>query len=379
MIKSEEFLTALQKNNIEFFTGVPDSLLKELCACIDDTFSSDQHVINANEGGAIALAMGYHLATGKTPLVYLQNSGLGNTINPLLSLADKAVYSIPMLLIIGWRGEPGVHDEPQHIKQGAVQNDLLTAMDIPFEIIDAIDSDTYTAKITQLLAIASQESKPVALIVRKGTFSPYTTKNSNTNLENKLPLQREAVLEIILNTIEKDAIVVSTTGKTSREIYEIRKRLHQGNEKDFLTVGGMGHCSQIALGIALQIQNRPVYCIDGDGASIMHLGASAIIGNNAPGNFKHILLNNGAHESVGGQQTVGFDIDFKAIAKACNYKSANTANDTNSLLEKLNTLKETDGPSLLEIQIACGSRSDLGRPTTSTLENKEMFMNWIHP
>jgi phosphonopyruvate decarboxylase len=375
MIDPKAFLSSVKSLEVNFFTGVPDSLLKEFCACIEDLETESNHIINVNEGGAVSLAIGYNLATNKIPLVYLQNSGLGNTINPLLSLADEKVYSIPMLLVIGWRGEPGVKDEPQHIKQGAVQNELLKAMNIDYEIIDNTDTISYVSKLDKLVNLAKEKSRPVALVVKKGAFKKYQSENKPQ--VSQYTLNRENVLKTILSRLEDNAIIVSTTGKTSREIFEIRKELNQSNEKDFLTVGGMGHCSQIALGIAIQKKDRPVYCFDGDGASLMHLGANAIIGTNAPQNFKHILLNNGAHESVGGQPTVGFIIDFQSIAKACRYKASWSADTISELDAKFNTFQKSIGPCLLEIKLISSSRSDLGRPTKSPLDNKKAFMNWI--
>lgn len=375
MINPKSFLQNIKSLGVKFFTGVPDSLLKEFCACIENEEKKENRIINVNEGGAISLAMGYHLATGEIPLVYLQNSGLGNTINPLLSLADENVYSIPMLLIIGWRGEPGVKDEPQHIKQGAVQNDLLKAMEIHFDIIDKNDGETYHKKVEKLISQAKIHSRPVALIVKKGTFEKYDGLTENTN--SKYKLERENTLKKLLPKLEKNAIIVSTTGKTSREIFEIRITNGDSNEKDFLTVGGMGHCSQIALGIALQKKDRPVYCFDGDGAFLMHMGANALIGTNAPDNYKHILLNNGAHESVGGQPTIGFDINFNEVVKACGYKNSWSAENESELMSNFDKLQQSVGPCILEIKLKVGSRKDLGRPTKTPIQNKEAFMNWL--
>lgn len=376
MIDPKSFLKYIKSLGINFFTGVPDSLLKELCACIENEESEKSHIINVNEGGAISLGMGYHLATGNIPAIYLQNSGLGNTINPLLSLADENVYSIPLLLIVGWRGEPGVKDEPQHIKQGAVQNDLLKAMTIHYDVIDENDSESYRGKIEDLIVQAKKYSRPVALVVKKGTFKKYNEVLKKVNSNYKL--ERESALSKLLPKLEKNAIIVSTTGKTSREIFELRKACGDSNEKDFLTVGGMGHCSQIALGISLQKKDRPVYCFDGDGAFLMHMGANALIGINAPSNFKHIILNNGAHESVGGQPTIGFEIDFKAIVKACGYKNGWSAENESELISNFDKFQKSEGPSILEIKLKVGSRKNLGRPTNTPIQNKQAFMNWLN-
>lgn len=370
MIATDQFYQSLISNGVEFFTGVPDSLLKDICAYITDNTSKECHIIAANEGGAIALATGHHLATGKTPLVYMQNSGLGNAINPLLSLADSTVYSIPMLLMIGWRGEPGVKDEPQHIKQGEATLDLLDAMQIPYAVLpDNIEAAKDV--LQEALIYTKKNSAPYALIVKKGSFVPYTLKSST---DAPHTLTREEAIETVVQNLDKNDIVVSTTGKASRELFEIRKKLNHTHENDFLTVGSMGHASQIALGIAIEKPNRDVYCFDGDGAILMHTGSMSIIGDLAPKNFKHIIFNNGVHDSVGGQPTVGFSTDFCSIAKAFNYKHTYQVRSSIELESCLTEFKETEGPVLLEILVKKGARKDLGRPTISPLENKVGLM-----
>ena len=288
-----QFYNILSDKGIDFFTGVPDSLLKQFSLCIDDNVTVDRHVIAANEGNAIALASGYHLGTGKIPLVYMQNSGLGNAVNPLLSLCDSDVYSIPVVMVVGWRGEPGVKDEPQHVKQGKVQTDLIKAMDIPFSIISKDEQDI-RSKISKGIEIATSEKRPFVFVIRKGTFSKYCVES--TSEEEKM-ITREKALKIMLSQYPEDVIIVSTTGKTSREIFEIRERNGEPHYKDFLTVGSMGHCSSIALGIAISNPERKVICIDGDGALIMHMGSLSTIGKLKPINFYHILMNNQVHES----------------------------------------------------------------------------------
>ena len=373
MIPDKAFLEILQDLGIEFFTGVPDSLLKHVCACIYDHVEDDQQVITANEGAAVALAAGYHLATGKIPLVYMQNSGLGNSINPLLSLADPEVYSIPMLLLIGWRGEPGVHDEPQHIKQGRVQNGLLDTMGIPFEIIGP-DSHNYAEVARNLIQKAELEKRPVALVIRQGTFEPYS---QNEDEQGNHTLTRKEALEILVHSLDDQDIVVSTTGMLSREIFEIRAASQMGHHRDFLTVGSMGHCSQIALGIALKNRSRNTYCFDGDGSILMHMGSLAITGIYAPQNFRHVVINNGAHDSVGGQPTVGFAIDISAIATACGYRESRRTDDRTGLIESLDWLRNTAGPVLLEVRVQKGAQKDLGRPTRKPVENKMDFMKYV--
>ena len=313
MVDTVNFYNYLIKENLDFFTGVPDSLLKELCSCIKDKSDRKHNVIAANEGNAIGLATGYYLSTGKLGVVYMQNSGEGNAVNPLLSLADPKVYSIPMLLIIGWRGEPGVHDEPQHVKQGEVTLKLLEAMDIEYRIL----SDDFENDLKNLISLAKKDNKPVALVIRKGTFSKYSPINEEKVVMGEL--LREEALDVILKEIGDD-MVVSTTGKESREIFELREKHHQGHEHDFLTVGSMGHTSSIALGVSIGTK-RNVWCLDGDGSFIMHMGGLAIAGQNAGDNFKYIINNNAAHESVGGQPTVSDKIDIKAILKACGFSS----------------------------------------------------------
>lgn len=373
MINCESFLTKLNDLGVRFYTGVPDSLLKDIGAYIADYTDSGQHIIAANEGAAVGLATGYHLATGEVPMVYLQNSGLGNTINPLLSLADQEVYSVPMLLMIGWRGEPGKKDEPQHVKQGRVQNALLDALEIPYQVIDHNDAKTIDHLLQDLITYAKQENRPVALVVRANTFAPYKLQH---DIQTAFPYNREQALEIILQQLPEEAIVVSTTGKTSREVFEIRKKNHQSGATDFLTVGAMGHACQIALGIALH-SDRPVYCLDGDGAVLMHMGSLAIVGLSNANNLHHIVLNNGAHDSVGGQPTAGFDVDFKTIALGCGYKKAYSISAAKDIEAHIRLLDTQVGTTFTEIKVNKGARKDLGRPTSSPLENKQKLMQLL--
>lgn len=371
MINCKNFYDLLIKKEIDFFTGVPDSSLKDFCAYITD--NSENHIITANEGGAIALAAGYHLATGKIGLIYMQNAGQGNATNPLVSLADPDVYNIPMLLVIGWRGEPEKKDEPQHVKQGKITLSLLDTLGIPYGILPDSIEDAEKSLETAFDSIKTRNA-PYALVVKKGIFEPYDLQNK---IKTSYELSREDAIKLIVDQLDSRDIIISTTGKTSRELFEYRKKLGHDHSRDFLTVGSMGHSSQIALGIALSKPDRQVYCFDGDGAVIMHMGSLAIIGSQSPKNFRHIIFNNGAHDSVGGQPTVGFDIDFVGIAKACGYKLALRAETKDGIKEKMNLLKSNDGPGLLEIRINKGARSDLGRPTTTPKENKEAFMMFL--
>lgn len=370
MVSVDKFYDTLRDCGVSMFTGVPDSLLKNMCAYITDYSDSDHNIIAANEGAAVGIAAGYYLATGEVPVVYMQNSGIGNAVNPLMSLADEKVYSMPILLVIGWRGEPGVHDEPQHVKQGEVTLPLLEAMQIPYIVLP--DEDTTALQALQsIVADCHRLSKPHAVVIRKNTFGKYKLQKEAVN---DYPLSREEALFRLVESIEEDSVVVSTTGKLSRELFELRETRREGHDRDFLTVGSMGHSSSISLGIALEKPERRVYCFDGDGAFIMHMGAISNIGALAPKNLVHVVFNNGAHESVGGQPTIGFGIDICAIARACGYKEAMTVTTTdefNALSEKLHTL---EGPVLVELRVRINSRDNLGRPTTTPIENKKAFM-----
>lgn len=369
MIEPKQFIECLRAGGVDFFAGVPDSLLKNLCAYITDNVSRENNIIAANEGGAVALAAGYHLATGKTGCVYMQNSGEGNAVNPLLSLMDADVYQMPLLLVIGWRGEPGVHDEPQHVKQGKVTLSLLDAMGIPYSVLD----ENWEGQVDEALRVISETNGIYALIVRKGTFEEYKLQNQ---VALDWQLGREEAIKIVVDKLKDDDIVVSTTGMISRELFEYREAKHQGHAHDFLTVGSMGHASQIALGIALQKPERRVVVFDGDGALLMHMGGMAIIGDYAPKNLVHIVFNNGAHDSVGGQPTVGQKIDVEAIAKAVGYADVISVDSQMSLMAAMNHVNcaVIDGVSLINVNVRKGNRKDLGRPTTTPQENKNALM-----
>lgn len=373
MIRPQFFYELLKENGTGFFTGVPDSLLKSFCAYITDNVERKNHIIAANEGCAVGLAAGYYFATGRVPLVYMQNSGLGNTVNPLLSLADKQVYSVPILLVIGWRGEPGVHDEPQHIKQGRVTCSLLDAMEIPYCIL----SDKETEAKVQLEKAYSHikaSSSPYAIVVRKGIFDSYKLK---TNETVPAEMSREEAIEKIILNAPSNACFVSTTGMASRELYELRDKHGQGHAKDFLTVGSMGHASQIALSIALSKPARKIFCIDGDGAAIMHLGGLTTIGTQKPKNMVHIVLNHGAHDSVGGQPTVGRKINLCAVAQACGYDKVVSVKTIEELETQLEYLSSAEGSFLIEVLVSKGARADLGRPKSSPIENKRAFIEFL--
>ena len=372
MITPKFFIEKLQAEGVDFYTGVPDSLLKNICAYITDHFDDRHNIIAANEGGAVALAAGYHLATGKVGCVYMQNSGEGNAVNPLASLTDKEVYHIPLLLLIGWRGRPGVHDEPQHVKQGKITTGLLNVMGINYEVLSK-EEEQAAKQIDKAMHSIRKTGCAYALVVEKDTFDSYTLQNT---AREEYEMSREEAIQTVAASIPSDAIIVSTTGMISRELFEYRTAMGQGHERDFLTVGSMGHASMIALGIALQHPKRKVYCFDGDGASIMHMGNMAIVGSRHPDNYVHVVFNNGAHDSVGGQPTVGHTIDLVEIAYAMHYEHAVCVWTPSQLKEALEDM-QSDGLQLIEVRVKRGNRKDLGRPTTTPIQNKEALMAFL--
>ncbi len=367
----QNFTKILEENlKIGFYTGVPDSLLKALCDYLINTYDvSDKHMIAANEGNAVALASGYHLATNKTACVYLQNSGIGNIVNPVASLTSGDVYGIGCVYVIGWRGEPNVHDEPQHVFQGKKTLELIEALDIEYTIIDEKYSEDDLKEVAIRYSELINSGKSVAFVIKKGGLT-YDEKVSYSN-DNKV--KREEIIEKIIEKYGDD-IFVSTTGKTSRELFEIREKLNQSHSKDFLTVGSMGHSSSIALGIALNKPNKRVWCIDGDGAVLMHMGSMAVAGTQNVSNLVHVLINNASHESVGGQPTVSDKIDFVNIAKACGYAYAKCAESLDELEKILCEIKNINQTVFIEVRSAIGSRKDLGRPTSTPAQNKIAFM-----
>lgn len=355
----------------EFYAGVPDSLLRPLCDYLMDAFGTDprRHMIAANEGNAAALAAGYHLATGKVPVVYLQNSGEGNLVNPAASLLHRQVYGIPVIFVVGWRGEPGVRDEPQHVFQGEVTLKLLEDLGIPAFVIGPETGDEEVREAMAGFRPLLAEGGDAAFVIRKGGL----TYGKKRTYRNGYGLRREEAIRQIARAAGGDP-VVSTTGKASRELFEIREALKQDHSRDFLTVGSMGHASSIALGVALHRPEERVWCLDGDGALLMHMGAMAAIGQGRPRNLIHIVLNNAAHESVGGLPTAAGGLDIPAIARACGYPCALTAETAGVLDEALREAKARQDLCLIEVKCAIGARPDLGRPTTSPQENKRAFM-----
>lgn len=377
MINPKYFVETLRSYGIDFYAGVPDSLLKNICAYIADHIDRKHNIITANEGAAIGLAAGYHLATGNFGVVYMQNSGEGNAINPLASLTDKEVYHIPLLLLIGWRGKPGIHDEPQHVKQGKITTELLDVMGICYEVLSK-EQDQAGAQIAKAVNTIRSTHEAYALVIEKDTFEAYTLQNI---AKNDLSMSREEAIQQVAAAIGPTDAIVSTTGMISRELFEYRTAMNQGHERDFLTVGSMGHASQIALGIALEKPERRIWCFDGDGASIMHLGSMAIVASLAPKNYIHVVFNNGAHDSVGGQPTVGLQIDLPGVARSVGYKEAISVSTKEELEKALSPLTShlspSEGPILLEVKVRKGNRKDLGRPTTTPIQNKEALMAFL--
>ena len=367
----EDFVDAL---GCDFYTGVPDSQLKALCNYLMNTYGIDEkhHIIAANEGNCTALAAGYHLATGKVPVVYMQNSGEGNIINPVASLLNDKVYAIPCIFVIGWRGQPGIHDEPQHIYQGQITCDLLDLMDIENFVIG---EDTTFEELKTVMNDYNKvldSGKSVAFVVRKNAL----TYSEKVEYVNDNDMVREEIIEHIVNVTGEDPIV-STTGKASRELFEIRESNNQSHKYDFLTVGSMGHTSSIALGVAINKPDEKIWCIDGDGSALMHLGSLGVVGNVKPKNLVHIVINNGAHETVGGMPTVASTMNLVNIAESCGYTYAVSVDNFDDLDTELEKAKTKDELCFIEVLCSIGARDDLGRPTTTAIENKENFMEFI--
>ncbi|MCM1367601.1 MAG: phosphonopyruvate decarboxylase [Roseburia sp.] len=358
----------------EFFTGVPDSQLKALCDYLVKTYGTDgrHHIIAANEGNSAAIASGYHLATGKVPVVYMQNSGEGNIINPVASLMNDKVYAVPCIFVIGWRGEPNVHDEPQHIYQGEVTLKLLEDMDIAYTVLDKSTDENELEHTLRAWQPLLARGKQVAVVVRKGALS----YDERVEYGNAFTLGREDAIKHIVAATGDDPII-STTGKASRELFEIREERGEPHKYDFLTVGSMGHSSSVALGVALNKPRTKVWCIDGDGAALMHMGAMAVIGAQCPNNLVHIVINNGAHETVGGMPTAAKTAKLTDIAEACGYKRVASVADARSLDAALAAAKKASELTFIEVMCAVGSRADLGRPTTTAAENKNNFKAFL--
>ena len=373
MIEPAQFLNILKNEGVTFYTGVPDSLLKNLINAFSDLVPERDHVISVNEGSAVAIAIGKGLATNEVPVVYLQNSGLGNIVNPIVSLASDTVYGVPILLIIGWRGEPGTADEPQHQRQGDVTLPMLDAIGVPYQVLEQSYKKA-ESQIKELLEVSRDKKCPVALVVRKNTFSEYPT----ITRPNRYSLSRESVIHTIVQCAEKRSVFVASTGMIGRELYELRRLKFESHNSDFLTVGGMGHASQIALGIAREHPERSVFCLDGDGAALMHLGSMALIGQSSQSNLHHIVLNNGSHASVGGQPTVAFEVCLSSIALGCGYATAERITTAKALEKNIIESRNLDGVSFVDIRISNFQRDDVGRPFETPQENKLSLQNFLN-
>jgi len=360
-------------DSFDFFTGVPDSLLRPLSLYLADRFAEPaKHIIAANEGNCAAIAAGYHLATGKVPVVYMQNSGIGNALNPAASLLNHRVYGIPVLFIIGWRGEPLIHDEPQHLFQGEITPALLNTLDLETLVITKDIQDKACLDWLEAVRGLFREGKSAAMLVRKGAF----TYPRETCFSNPYTMRREDAVRYILKYADHDAIV-STTGMVSRELYALRVETGQGHERDFLTVGSMGHASSIALGVALHTRIKKIYCIDGDGAALMHMGALAVIGAQKPPNLIHILINNAAHDTVGGMPTIADKIVWPMVARGCGYPEAVTVDTYDALGDALRLARESNTLWFIEVKVRLGARDGLGRPSELPIENKRLYMEYL--
>ena len=365
------FLNIIIKQKNLFAVGVPDSQLRALCDYLMQQYGiGKNHIIAANEGNCVSIAAGHYLATKEIPLVYLQNSGIGNIVNPVESLTK--IYKIPCIFVIGWRGEPGTKDEPQHLYQGASTKELLETLSIPVFNLKKETTEEKLQKAVNEYQMYLDSGNSVAYLVSKDALQ----NEERCTYKNDNKLCREDALEQILQLADND-IIVSSTGKISREIYEIRERNGQTHEKDFLTVGSMGHCSSIAYGIALSLPDKRIWCIDGDGALIMHLGATAVIGTSKLSNLIHVVLNNEAHESVGGMPTVAAKLDLISVAKGCGYEHAIQVTDELQLKQALTEAKAINQSCFIEVKTSIASRSDLGRPKESPIENRNLFMNFL--
>lgn len=371
MIDPARFLEVCREHGVSFYTGVPDSLLKELNSQIMAGLPRERHIIAANEGAAMGIAIGHYLRTRAPAAVYLQNSGFGNLVNPLLSLADPDVYGVPMLLIVGWRGQVGVSDEPQHVKQGRVMAPLLEALELPWAVLPTEPAEAEQC-LKRAIATAVERTCPYVLMVEKGTFRSASARPAATATDGLAT--REQALTALVDAVGEAAVIVATTGMLSRELFEYRVRT-RGGRRDFLTVGGMGHASSIALGVAMREPEREVWCLDGDGALLMHLGSLAVIADHAPPRYFHVVFNNGVHDSVGGQPTSIGAVDIPAAARALGYRHAEATFEPAALAAAVAALRDHGGPSLLELRVRPGNRPGLGRPTRTPAQSKHAFMS----
>jgi len=370
MIDPRDLVAKLSAEGVSLYCGVPDSLLKAFNTCVGDSESGTVHVISANEGNAVGLAIGHYLRTGTPALVYLQNSGLGNVVNPLTSLADPEIYGIPMILLIGWRGQPGVPDEPQHRMMGRITSALLNSLKLPWSVLPE-ETEKACKEMGEAVSLSLSSKTPYAFLVEKGSFTTVEPKSGAP--VHRSPSREEALVKVA-DALGPDCVVVSSTGMLSRELVEYRERTGSSAAMDFTTVGGMGHASSIALGIAMNEPELEVWCLDGDGSLLMHMGALPVIAQHAPRTFFHVVFNNGVHDSVGGQPTSINQVDLPALARSAGYKYAATLSSLDDFPGEMTALRAVGGPTLLEIRVQPGNRADLGRPRSEPAQSTMTIM-----
>lgn len=374
MVNLDIFFNSIQNIGIHFFTGVPDSLLNDFCLYLTQHIPDTQHVMAANEGNAIAIAAGNYMATGNIPLVYMQNSGIGNATNPLLSLTHPCVYSIPMVLVIGWRGDPAVKDHAQHKKQGELTPVLMKDMDIPYEILE--DEDKVISQFEWAVEKAKEISSPVALIVKKGILAQ---KEKHQEYPESHLMSREEAISAVIDVMGKEAIYLATTGRATRELHE-QLTLHGiAHDIEFLNVGAMGHLSSIGLGLALGAPQKKIIVFDGDAAAVMHMGSLATNGRYHPHNLLHIVLNNGVNESVGGQKSAGQIIDLTSIAKACGYVTyPHFINNSDDLRKFVQQFSEKGGLAFADMHVRQGIRKDMPKLQIDHQAQKNNLIKTLH-
>ena len=363
MIKVDALINLLKKNNTNFFTGVPDSVLKELSSYLKN---KRNHIIATNEGAAVSIGIGHYLSTKKIPCIYMQNSGLSNALNPLISIAHKKVYSIPLILVIGWRGSPRIKDEPQHNVKGKITQQLLKLLNIKYTVLK---SNKDFAKFDKQIKYAKKSKSIVACLIERGTLQKIIKSNSKKDFYN---LDKEFFLKKLLEELPSKSKVIASTGYNSRELMYLRKKFNFNNSKDFYMVGGMGHTSSVALGFSLSSKNK-TFCIDGDGSFLMHLGSIMTAGNFANKNFKYILLNNNTHDSVGGQSTNADNIDFDRLSKSLGFKKFYSIKKKQNLRKIIKNFIKINSPSFLEVKVTNSKIKKLPRPD-DLIKIKNQFM-----
>jgi phosphonopyruvate decarboxylase len=351
---------------VRFATGVPDSLLAPLCDQVDDR-RSIQHIIAASEGSALALGGGHYLATGQRPLIYMQNSGLPNAINPYLSMCHPSAYAIPSIWVIGWRGEPGVPDEPQHRAIGAATEGLLALLNVPVFMLRSGDAD----ELDRLEAwMQDREQGTVAVLVSARAVD--ADRRAPRRLEAR-PLKRREVLEHLVTGLDEEDTIFAGIGHVGRELLAVRGGAPTEFAGDLLCVGGMGHASQFALGFALARPERRVWCLDGDGAFTMHMGACSWLTRHPEQRFIHVLFDNGVHASVGGQPVCGQAVDFGRIAGALGYQHIERVSTLPAAQAALDQARARRAPTFLWCMVDERSASGLPRPRLELAARRELF------